>query len=254
MKLQAYINSGAVSYKEGLGKFSLEEWGLLFLAADTCCEKVLFADSATITNLTVTGTFTAEDQTLSSLTLEDGAVDDLAIKIGADANNGFYGVSDTQLGVAVEGALVAFFNGDGLATSTISEQVGDVGVTIDGALIKDGGISANAMFAGFFPITAPQALSGAGAVNTTSHVTNFTSTGGAQALTLADGSQIGQIKKIIHVVDGGSGVLTPTNLAGGTTITFTTAGEIAVLLWDGTEWNAIELSNPTTLATPPVLA
>lgn len=253
MKLKSYLNSGTVTYKEGTGKFDLEKWALLFLAADTCCEKVLFADEATITNLTVTGTFTGPDLTLDALRLDDGAVDDLAIGIGADFNNGFYGVSDTQLGVAVEGALVAFFNGDGLATGTISEQVADVGVTVDGALIKDGGISANSMFAAFYPTTAAQALSGAGAVNVTSYLTKYTSTGGAEALTLAAGTQIGQMKKVWHVVDGGSGVLTATYV-GGTTITFTAVGEYAILMWTGAAWAVLELGNSEAIATPPVLA
>lgn len=248
-----YLNSGTYTYKPLTGKLDLEKYILSVLAKDTCCVKDLVADSITVENLTVTGTFTAEDQTLSSLRLDDGAVDDLAIGFGADFNNGFYGVSDTQLGVAVEGALVAFFNGDGLATSTISEQVGGVGVTIDGLLIKDGGASANSMFAGFFPTTAAQALSGPGAVNVTSFLTKYTSTAGAEALTIAAGTQIGQRKKVSHVVDGGSGVLTGT-FVGGTTITFTTVGEFSDLMWNGTAWAVLELGNTATPGTPPVLA
>lgn len=140
-----------------------------------------------------------------------------------------------------------------ISTDTISEQTTAHGVNIDGALIKDGGISANSMFAGFFPTTAAQALSGAGAVNVTSYLTKYTSTGGAQALTLAAGTQIGQRKKVSHVVDGGSGVLTAT-FVGGTTITFTTVGEFADLLWNGTAWAVLELGNTATPGTPPVLA
>lgn len=140
-----------------------------------------------------------------------------------------------------------------ISTDTISEQTVGNGITIDGALIKDGGISANSMFAGFFPTTAAQALSGAGTVNVTSYLTKYTSTGGAQALTLASGTQIGQRKKISHVVDGGSGVLTAT-FVGGTTITFTTVGEFADLLWNGSAWAVLELGNTATPGTPPVLA
>jgi hypothetical protein len=72
------------------------------------------------------------------IAIEDGSVSDLAIKIGADINNGIYGVSDVQLGVAIEGTLVAGFDTNGLFTSEISERIGDVGVSVDGALIKDG--------------------------------------------------------------------------------------------------------------------
>ena len=109
------------------------------------------------------------------------------------------------------------------------------------------------MFGGFFPTTAAQALSGAGACNVTAYLTKFTSTGAAQALTLASGTQIGQRKKVVHVVDGGSGVLTAV-FEGGTTITFTTVGEFADLIWTGSAWAVLELGNTATPGTLPVLA
>lgn len=143
-----------------------------------------------------------------------------------------------------------------VVTDTISEKTAAAGVTIDDVKLKDGGVtnSGGTMFAGFYPTGANQALSGAGAVNVTAFLTRFTSTGAAQALTLANGTQIGQMKKIAHVVDGGSGVLTPTSLSGGTTITFTTVGEFATLLWNGAAWVAIELGNTATPGTLPALA
>lgn len=95
-------------------------------------------------------------------------------------------------------------------------------------------------------VVSTQALSGAGAVNVTSVTTRFTSTGSAQALTLADGVN-GQIKNIIHVVDGGSGVLTPTTKTGYSTITFTSAGDSAVLEFVTTQgWCVISLNGATT--------
>lgn len=106
----------------------------------------------------------------------------------------------------------------------------------------------------YIPAAAPQALSGAGAVNVTTYLTNFTSTGAAQALTLADGVRVGQLKKIKHIVDGGSGVLTPTNLAGGTTITFTAVGEFALLFWNGSDWVMIDSGNEGGNAGIPALA
>jgi hypothetical protein len=80
-----------------------------------------------------------------------------------------------------------------------------------------------------------QALSGAGAINVTQPNTDFTSTGGAQALTLANGI-VGQIKTIVHVVDGGSGVLTPTTKVGFSTITFTNAGDSVTLRYSASGW------------------
>lgn len=146
---------------------------------------------------------------------------------------------------------------DSISTNVIAEGTSGSGVTVDGLLIKDAGLSANSMFAGFMPVALAQALSpgsgAAGVVNVTSYLTKFTSTG-TNALTLANGTQIGQLKKIYHVVDAGAGVLTPVSLTGGTTITFTTAGEYAILLWNGSTWNAIELSNTTAGGASPALA
>jgi hypothetical protein len=85
-----------------------------------------------------------------------------------------------------------------------------------------------------------QSLSGAGAINLTTPVTRYTSTGASQALTLADGTINGQTKTIIHVVDGGSGVLT----AGGSlhlgnslaTITLANAWDWVELTWETNAW------------------
>ncbi len=86
-----------------------------------------------------------------------------------------------------------------------------------------------------------QALSGAGAVNVTDMLTSLTSTGAAQALTLANGT-VGQIKIISHVVDGGSAVLTPTTKIGFTTITFTNVGDSATLVYTTAGWAIIGIS------------
>jgi hypothetical protein len=86
-----------------------------------------------------------------------------------------------------------------------------------------------------------QALSGAGAVNLTDMPTSLTTTGAAQALTLANGT-VGQIKIISHVVDGGSAVLTPTTKIGFTTITFTNVGDSATLVYTAAGWAIVGIS------------
>lgn len=92
-----------------------------------------------------------------------------------------------------------------------------------------------------------QALSGPGAVNVTQPTTKFTSTATGNALTLVDGVE-GQIKTIVYVAEAAgadTGVLTPTNLGAGTTITFTDVGDACVLQFLGTEWWAISLRGAT---------
>jgi hypothetical protein len=90
---------------------------------------------------------------------------------------------------------------------------------------------------------APESVSGASAVSIATHSTNATSTGVADALTLADGTIVGQLKMLTHVADGGSLVLTPATFVDGATVTFTTAGERWVGMWLAAGWQTVELSN-----------
>lgn len=108
----------------------------------------------------------------------------------------------------------------------------------------------------FIPTAAQQSLvAGGGAVNVTSFYTAGASDAGGDAWTLADGTHVGQLKKVQLITDGGGdATLTPTNLSGGTTITFADAGDYALLIWNGTDWVAIELGNDADGATAPVLA
>lgn len=80
-----------------------------------------------------------------------------------------------------------------------------------------------------------QTLVGPGAVDVTHLTTEFQSTGVADALTLANGT-VGQIKTIVHKIDGGSGVLTPTTALGFSFITSTNAGESIVLQYTSAGW------------------
>ena len=86
-----------------------------------------------------------------------------------------------------------------------------------------------------------QALSGAGAVNVTDLITSLTTTGATQALTLANGVA-GQLKTVVHTVDGGSAVLTPTTKIGFSTITFTAVGESATLVYTAAGWAIVALN------------
>jgi hypothetical protein len=121
-----------------------------------------------------------------------------------------------------------------LATGTVST----VGIQVDASqnvLIPNGFLRYS---------QAPQSLTGAGAVDITSQITHFTDTG-ANALTLADGVQ-GQTKFICQIATaGGAGTLTPTNLAGGTTITFNAVGENVHLLFTNSSWYVIGISGAT---------
>lgn len=84
------------------------------------------------------------------------------------------------------------------------------------------------------PILATTTVSsGAAAVAITGAIHEIT-TIGADALTLADGTE-GQLLNIVMVSDGGDGTLTPTNLANGSTLTFDN-NDTAQLLFTAGAW------------------
>ena len=108
-----------------------------------------------------------------------------------------------------------------------------------------GAVTVNSSF-GKDVVLSTQSLSGAGAVDITNAFTSLTTTGAAQALTLANGS-VGEMKVIVHAVDGGSAVLTPTTKIGFSTITFTAVGDSAMLIYTSAGW-AIVGSKGVTIA------
>lgn len=165
----------------------------------------------------------------------DAAGQDVTITVAAQTSGAealtipdFAGVADTFVFTTLAQSL---------ASKTLVAPVISTGLTASGSASNDfssstgtfktsSGIST--VSGGLVHSTA--ALSGAGACSVTTTVTKLTTTGAAQALTLADGTN-GQIKIIVHDVDGGSAVLTPTTKTGFSTITFTSVGETATLMF-----------------------
>lgn len=81
-----------------------------------------------------------------------------------------------------------------------------------------------------------QSLTGSGAVNLTDVVTEVTTSGGAAALTLADGTN-GQIKIVTMVADDGNdATLTPTTKVGFTSIIFNDVGDSVTLMYSSVGW------------------
>ena len=72
------------------------------------------------------------------------------------------------------------------------------------------------------------------AVGITTALTLLASSGTNVATTLADGTVIGQLKIIVHDVDGGNSILAVTDALGFADIDFVTAGDTAMLMWTGT--------------------
>lgn len=163
----------------------------------------------------------------------------------------FVGADEAASGTALEDQSVKAVTDPNLAIGVVVKRYSSATTKVLCRLMSR--VSSQVTREAYIPSAAQQALSGAGALNVTSYYSAWTTTG-ADAGTLADGVRVGQLKKIQLIVDGGDGTLTPSNLSGGTTITFADAGDYALLRWDGTNWVAIELGNDADGATAPVLA
>ena len=72
------------------------------------------------------------------------------------------------------------------------------------------------------------------AVGITTALTLLASSGTDTATTLADGTVIGQIKVIVHDVDGGNSILAVTDALGFADLDFVDDGDTAMLIWTGT--------------------
>ena len=94
--------------------------------------------------------------------------------------------------------------------------------------------------------TSVQSLSGAGAIDVVTGVTEVTTTA-ADALTLANGT-VGQIKIIVMKADGGDGTITPVTFAGGTTITMNDVGDSVMLTYATTIGWVLVANNGCTIA------
>ena len=92
-----------------------------------------------------------------------------------------------------------------------------------------------------------QALSGAGAADVTNLVTELTTGAGAAAVTLANGTTVGQMKIITMVVDGGgTATVTPTTFANGTSMAFADVNDTVCLVWASTiGWVIVSNSGAT---------
>jgi len=122
----------------------------------------------------------------------------------------------------------------------VRSQNGFQSISIDSTT---GAVTVNSSF-GTDVVLGTQSLSGAGAVDVTNAFTSLTTSGVSQALTLANGT-VGEMKIIVHAVDGGSAVLTPTTKIGFSTVTFAAAGDSVTLIYTSAGWAILASYNVT---------
>jgi len=131
-------------------------------------------------------------------------------------------------------------------------DMGGINPTVQG--VKAGAVGPGKASAGYLqgaPAAVQQAINANGAINLTTYYTALTSVATTGVtFTLADGTYVGQVKKIQMIVDGTADATVTFN--GNATIVFADAGDVAVLMWNGSDWIPIELSNDADGATAPV--
>lgn len=154
-------------------------------------------------------------------------------------------------------AGIAFASGKIILSTAGNDRVdidaqGDININ-GGRGIEGGTTGVGGYFAQFVPIAAQQNLTGPGAVTVTEYYTALTTTGTGDALTLAAGKVLGQVKKIQYVNKGAlldTAILTPSVTTGFATCTFNAVGNYAVFFYGGDGintpyWTCIENSGCT---------
>jgi hypothetical protein len=219
---------------------------------ETGSGSLVFATSPTLVT-PVLGTPTSGTLTNCTSLPLTGTTGTLAVNRGGSGTTSISGVlkgngtgpftaSNVDLTTEVTGTLPVANGGSGATSAT---GTGDLVLATSPTLVTPNIGAATATSLATGPVFASlQSLSGPGAVDLTNFTTAFTSSGTGDALTLADGAA-GQIKTIVYVAQiagTDTGILTPSNLGNGTTITFNNVGDSVQLQFIGTNWWVISLN------------
>ena len=110
-------------------------------------------------------------------------------------------------------------------------------------VIADASTGGSINSAGWLAMSTNDTRAGAGAVGVTTPVTFLTNTSGASALTIGNGTN-GQIKILVCTVMGGGSMAftSQSNIqlgGGGTTLTFTSVGQTAILMYVNSKWQLL---------------
>jgi len=152
----------------------------------------------------------------------------------------FYDGAANDFSVSKYGATVIAGNA---ATNVLTITAGNEVITAGNLTLTAGNI---VLTAGTIIETAQAILNANTAISVTHGVTKIANNAGSTH-TMADGVE-GQRKTIVCTVYTGDAVITPDNLANGTTITFNAAGDACDMVFLGTEWFVTNLYGTAALA------
>ena len=185
--------------------------------------------TVTLPLLTTNDEFVFKDhtQTLTNKTLTSPTINTARIGTGLNDTNG----NELVDVIATTNAVnhVRLTNNVASSAPKIEAVGGDANINFEIGGKGTGGVKVTSK-----AIMAEEVLSASGAISLNVPLTVFNNAS-ALAMTLADGTNIGEIKYFINK-NTGTATITPTNLAGASTVAFTT-NQAGFMLWSGTEWH-----------------
>ena len=209
-------------------------------------------DKVTVANLTAGRALAASTTTITSANaaaLAVGANGATNPVLSVNAATGSVATGVTVVGAAATGGVNVAAISSGTNENLTINAKGSGTITLNNTATGNVVMGQNVTVSKGIAFTA-QSLSGAGAVNVTTTTTLFTSGATGDALTLADGVA-GQIKTVIYVAEAAgadTGVLTPTNRLGYSSITLTNVGDSVTLQFTGTAWAVLSAHGATVNA------
>lgn len=233
MYIKTDVVTGTKAMYENVGTATTPSWNLL---GETVAGDITLAEgNILVGNSSGVGVALDIGATDTGIAIGNGTTATIAVLSG-DATMTNAGV------VTVDAATAAFAVGTSATVGTTLGVTGlstlTGGATIGGALIQGG-------------TGAITSTSGAGAVAVTGQIHEVTTTGTGDALTLANGTA-GQRLTVIYVAEGAGGdtaVITPTTLAGGSTITLNALGDSADIQYSATGgWYVLGLGGSAAVA------
>jgi len=171
--------------------------------------------------------------------------------VAVDSTGATVTITGTETIIASEVAITdaEFLVGNGSNVGASVAMSGDATLANTGAVTVTGS-TGDFTVSGFLAQTRTTS-SGAGAVAVTGSMHEVTTTGTGDALTLANGTA-GQRLSVVYAAEGAGGdtaVITPTTLAGGTTITLNDLGDSADLIYSATGgWYVLGLGGAAAVA------
>ncbi len=119
------------------------------------------------------------------------------------------------------------------------------------------GLTNGGQIAGFVPDETYETKIAAGALSVATYMSYIHTGAGAMSISLPAGTVVGQLKKLMMIVDSGDATLTISNpfSAATDTVVFSNVGDTVELVWSGSYWRILAAHNVASgVASTPVVS